>query len=117
MQRVPSITFTDEDMLLKDNNHDRPLYHTGYIGSSRLERIQVDPGFALSIIPLRVMHFLGVPLHRLSTTTTTIFGFNSGSSRPLGKIRLWCHIGDLKSEMTCYVIDAETSYNMLLGRP
>jgi len=39
IQQVPSITFMDEDMLLKDNNHDRPLYHNGYIGSSRIERI------------------------------------------------------------------------------
>ena len=102
-------------MLLKDNNYDRPLYHTGYIGSSRIERIQVDPGSTLSIVPRRVMHFLGIPLHRLSMTIITIFGFNSGSSRPLGKIRLRCQIGDHKSEMTCYVIDADTSYNMLLG--
>ena len=26
-------------------------------------------------------------------------------------------MGDLKTEVTCYVIDAETSYNLLLGRP
>ena len=24
---------------------------------------------------------------------------------------------DLRSEVTCYVIDADTSYNLLLGRP
>lgn len=117
MQHVPSITFTDEDMLLKDNNHDRPLYHTGYIGSSRIERIQVDLGSALSIIPRRVMNFMRIPLCRLASITTTIYGFNSGSSRPLGKIRLKCQISDLRSEITCYVIDAETSYNMLVGRP
>ena len=35
----------------------------------------------------------------------------------MGKIRLGCQIGDLKSEMTCYVIDTDTSYNLLLGRP
>jgi len=49
--------------------------------------------------------------------TTTIYGFNAGSSRPLGKIRLHCRIGDLKSEVTYYVIDVDTSYNLLLGRP
>ena len=32
--KVPAITFTAEDMLLKDNKHDRPLYYTGYIGST-----------------------------------------------------------------------------------
>jgi len=35
----------------------------------------------------------------------------------MGKIKLKYQIGDLKSEVTCYVIDANTSYNLLLGRP
>ena len=40
---------------------------------------------------------------------------NARSRHPLGKIRLRCRIGNLKSEVTCYVIDADTSYNLLLG--
>ena len=35
----------------------------------------------------------------------------------MGKIKLRCQIRDLKSEVTCYIIDADTSYNLLLGRP
>jgi len=115
--KVPAITFTAEDMLLKDNKHDRPLYYTRYIGSTCIERVQLDPGSALSIIPKRLLYFHGIPLYRLSATTTMRYGFNAGSSHPLGKIRLRCRIGNLKSEVTCYVIDAETSYNLLLGRP
>ena len=114
--KVPCITFTPEDMLFKDNRHDRPLYYTWYIGSTHIERIQVDPESALSIIPKRLLYFLSIPLSRLSTTTTTVYGFNAGSSHPLGKIRLQCQIGDLKSEVTCYVTDADTYYNLLLGR-
>ena len=59
-------------MLLKDNKHDRPLYYTGYIGSTCIERIQVDPGSALSIIPKRLLYFLGISLYRLSIMTTMI---------------------------------------------
>ena len=33
----------------------------------------------------------------------------------MGKINLKCQIGDLRSEVTCYVIDADKSYNLLLG--
>ena len=53
--KVPAITFTAEDMLLKDNKHDRPLYYTGYIDSTCIERVQVDPGSALSIIPQKAV--------------------------------------------------------------
>ena len=68
-------------------------------------------------MPHRVMQHLGIPTHRLSATQTTIYGFNANGTRPMGKIKLRCQIGDLKSEVTCYVIDADTSYNLLLGRP
>ena len=104
-------------MILKDNKHDRPLYYTGYIGSTCIERIQVDSRFALSIIPKWLFYFLDSPLSRLSTATTTIFGFNARSSHLLGKIHLWCQIRYLKLEVMYNVIDADTSYNLLLGRP
>ena len=53
-------------MLLKDNKHDRPLYYTGYIGSTCIERVQVDPGSELSIIPKgsctsSVYYYIGCP--------------------------------------------------------
>ena len=48
------------------------LYFTGYIGSSEVSRIQVDPESAVSIMPRRVMQHLGIPTHRLSATQTTI---------------------------------------------
>ena len=44
-QNAPGITFTSDDMQVKEK-HDRPLYFTGYIGSSEVSRIQVDSGFA-----------------------------------------------------------------------
>ena len=115
--KIPAVTFTDEHMLLlKDNKHDRPLYYTGCIGSTCIERVQVNTRSTLSIIPKRLLCFLGISLYRLSVTTTTIYSFNAGSSHPLEKIRLHCRIANLKSEVTCYVIDADTLYN-LLRRP
>jgi len=113
-QNAPCITFTTDDMHVK-GKHDRTLYFTGYIESSEVSRIQVDPGSALSIMSRRVMQHLGIPTHRLSATQTIIYGFNTNGTRPMGKIKLKCQIGDLKSEVTCYVINADTSYNLLLG--
>src|SRR4051812_39707611 len=113
---LTNIVFTPEDMQVQ-GRHVRPLYFTGYIGSTEITRIQVDPGSALSIMPRRVMEHLSIPAHRLSAIDTNIFGFNANSTRPMGKIKLRCQIGDLKTEVTVYVIDADTSYNLLLGWP
>ena len=65
----------------------------------------------------RVMQHLEIPTHRLSATQTTIYGFNTNGTRPMGKIKLKCQIRDLRSEVTYYFIDTDTSYNLLLGRP
>ena len=114
-QHVPRITFTTNDMQVK-GKHDRPLYFTGYIRSSEVSRIQVDLGSALSIMPRRIMQHLGISTHRLSATQTIIYGFNANGTRPMGKIKLKCQIRDLRSKVTCYIIDANTLYNLLLGR-
>ena len=112
-QHAPYIIFAPDDMHVR-GKHDRPLYFTGYIGSSEVRRIQVDPGSVLSIMPHRVMQHLGIPTYRLSTTQTTIYSFNTNGMCPMGKIKLKCQIGYLRSEVMCYVIDADTLYNFLL---
>jgi len=112
----PCITFSLEDMQIKEK-HDRPLYYTGYIDSSEVSCIQVDSGSALSIMSRRVIQHIEIPTHRLSAAQTFIYGFNANGTLPMGKIKLRCQIGDLKSELMCYVIDVDMRYNLLLGRP
>jgi hypothetical protein len=46
-----------------------------------------------------------------------IHGFNQDRQRAIGKIRLNMLIGDTKSGALFHVIDARTSYKLLLGRP
>jgi len=115
--KIPAIIFTAKDMLLKSNKHDRPFYYTGYIGSTCIEKVEVDLGSTLSIIPKRLLYFLGMLLNRLSATIIMINSFHAGSSHPMELIRLRYQIGDLKLKVTCYVIDADMSYNLLLGQP
>lgn len=91
------------------------MYFTGYLGSTEANLILADPGFALRIMPQRVMQHLGIPASQLSSTDTMFYGFNVNGACPLGKIELKCLIGDLKFEVTCYVIDKDTSYKLLLG--
>ena len=62
------ITFSTEDMLQDRKKHNRPLYLTGYIGETRLPRVQIDPGSAINVMPLRALAYLGIPTSRLSHT-------------------------------------------------
>jgi len=47
------ITFIDEDMQLGSMNHNRPLYVTRMIGDKRVNRILLNCGSAINLIPLR----------------------------------------------------------------
>ncbi|KAL0359472.1 UNVERIFIED_CONTAM: hypothetical protein Sangu_0796600 [Sesamum angustifolium] len=46
-----------------------------------------------------------------------IQGFNQGGQRAVGIIRMQLTMEDMVSSALFHVIDAKTSYNMLLGRP
>lgn len=72
---LPNITFSPKNMLVKNPSLDRPLYYTGYIGYTIIERIVIDPISTLSIMLVHLMQFLCITIHKLSITTTIIYGF------------------------------------------
>lgn len=94
-----TITFTKEEMLLGDMKHNRPLYFTAYIGEIKLPRVQIDPGSAANLLPLRTLSHLGIPTSKLSHTRVTIQGYNGEYQKAIGNIRLKCQIGELKTEI------------------
>ena len=113
----PDLIFTDEDLLLGSKPHNRPLYVSGYAREQRIERILVDGGSAVNILPKMTMKRLGFTMEELSHSRLVIQGFNQGGQRAIGLIYLELIIGELKSNVLFHVIDAKTTYNMLLGRP
>lgn len=88
MRQILHIIFSPEDIQLKNIKHNRPLYYIGYVGSTQVSRIQINPGFALSVTLRRLMQLLGISLHHLTPINTIIFGFNANDSSSLGKIKL-----------------------------
>ena len=71
----------------------------------------------MNILPKVILKKLGISVDELSKSNLTIQGFNQGGQRSIGKIRVELFIGDVKSNILFHVIDAKTSYNLLLGRP
>ena len=111
---VASIMFIDEDRLLGSRIHNCPLFVTSYIKEQLVNRILVDGGFAVNILPLKVLKDLGISLDQLSHSRLMIQDFNQDGQRAIGKIRLNMLIGDMESGALVHVIDARTSYKLLL---
>ncbi|KAL8128466.1 LOW QUALITY PROTEIN: hypothetical protein V2J09_017621 [Rumex salicifolius] len=86
------ITFSDEDLQLGEEYHNRLLY-------------------------VKVLKSIGLNTRHLSPTFLTIQGFNQVGKRAMGSIVLKVMMEDLYKDVLFHVIDADTSYKALLGRP
>ncbi|XP_074315668.1 uncharacterized protein LOC141651875 [Silene latifolia] len=112
-----ALTFSDEDLLLGSKPHNRPLYVSGYIRGQKVNRILIDGGSGVNLMPKATMKELGITVDELSSSRTIIHGFNLNGERAIGMIRVNLSMGDLSSETLFHVIEARTSFKLLLGRP
>ncbi|PIN01384.1 hypothetical protein CDL12_26105 [Handroanthus impetiginosus] len=114
---MSAMNFTDDDLLLGSKPHNKPLFVAGYAQERRVNRILIDGGSVVNILPLRMMVELGISMDELASSRLMIQGSNQGGQRALGIIRIQLLMDDMSSTALFHIIDAKTSYNMLLGRP
>ncbi|GAA0159366.1 hypothetical protein LIER_16157 [Lithospermum erythrorhizon] len=112
-----TVTFTDEDMQEEDSDYNRPSYVSGYLCEVKINKILVDGGSAMNILPLHILKLLNISTEDLQPTCVMIQGFNQGGQRELGKVSLHLVIGELETISWSHVIDSKSTYNVLLGRP
>ena len=110
----PDLTFTDEVLLLGSKPHNRLLYVFGYACEQKIDHILIDGGLAVNILPKMTMRRLGLTMEELSHSRLVIQGFNQGEQSAIGMIHLELIIGKLISNVLFHVIDAKTTYNVLL---
>jgi hypothetical protein len=116
-KRVACINFMDDDLLIGIADHNRPLYIIENYGGQKIGRILVDAGSSINIMPLKTLKIITLDVKNLSDENVIIHGLNQNSQKALGAITLNLQYGSLKAPTKFYVIDAETSYRALLGRP
>lgn len=52
-QYSAAVTFTNDDLMLKTTEHNHPNYVIGEIDNHKVNRILLDPGSSVSLLPLR----------------------------------------------------------------
>nr|XP_027088706.1 uncharacterized protein LOC113710058 [Coffea arabica] len=112
-----TIIFYDDDLTVEFKTHNRPLFVSAYVREQKMNRILIDGGSAVNIMSVRAMKELKISSDELSQNRLMIQGFNQGGQRAIGLIRLELFIGELSSSALFHIIEAKTSYNMLLERP
>ncbi|KAH0738086.1 hypothetical protein KY290_036791 [Solanum tuberosum] len=90
------ITFTDNNLLFGETLHNHPLYIVGRMLEKKKNRILIDEGSVVNILPIHTPKELGITIKELSESHLLIEGFNQGGQRSIGSIELEIHMEDLR---------------------
>jgi hypothetical protein len=111
------ITFAEDDKVLECDDHNRPLYIEGNIASAHLRHILIDPGSAVNILLAHRLTWAGYTIDDLDPTEVVICGFNNQGTSALGSITVKIQMSSFSFKASFFVIESNTSYFALLGRP
>lgn len=64
-QDFPTMTFSEEDLMLGTTDHNRPLYVTAESDGVIINRILVDPGSSVNLMSLRALRCLSLDVQHL----------------------------------------------------
>ncbi|KAK9921974.1 hypothetical protein M0R45_030464 [Rubus argutus] len=112
-----AIIFTNSDMAVSFPDHRRPLYVEAQINDVFVRRALVDTRSSLNIIPLYVLKAARIPQSRIVKSEMKISSFAKADEVSIGYIQLDLRVGPIRSWTKFQVLDVNTSYHVLLGRP
>ena len=116
-----SITFSDSDLERFQHPHDDPLVIRAVVANIMVHRVLVDNESSADIIFTSAFDKMDIGRIKLEPISTHLRGFSGEKVLPLGSIQLVLTLGDPPCQaMTTarfLVVDAPSTYNILLGRP
>jgi hypothetical protein len=115
--RSDNMIFNDGDLLLGYKKHNMLLFMFADIDDLPINRIMVDVGSAINLLPLHTLKKIGYSQRDLSCSNVVIHGFNQAGQEAMGTISLVLKLEKFMTYVKFHVIDVATSYNALLGRP
>ena len=116
-----SITFFDSDLEGCQHPHDDPLVVRAVVANKTVHRVLVDNGSSAHVIFALAFDKMGIGREKLDPVNTHLRGFSGEKVLPLGSIQLVLTLGEPSFQATTterfLIVDAPSTYNMLLGRP
>jgi gag-polyprotein putative aspartyl protease len=97
--------------------HTRPLYVEATINTTQFKRALVDCGASLNLLPLTTFKAAGLSANKVVQRSVRVAGFGQQEQKTLGYILLSLNVGGITAPTRFHIIEANTSYHMILGRP
>ncbi|KAK1604236.1 hypothetical protein QYE76_027909 [Lolium multiflorum] len=96
--------------------HLKALYLRGYINGQPVNKMLVDTGAAVNIMPYSMLRRLGRSSSDLIKTNVTLSDFNGQASDAQGVLNVDLTVGRKTVPTTFFIVDSKSSYAVLLGR-
>nr|KYP47653.1 Transposon Ty3-G Gag-Pol polyprotein [Cajanus cajan] len=121
-RRLPAITFTDADFKGIDPEQDDPMVISVEIHNCIVKKTLIDQGSSADIIYWNTFKQLGISEKELLPYDDPLVGFAGERVSTKGYIKLFTRFcfdeqESREVQVKYIVVDASTSYNILLGRP
>jgi hypothetical protein len=100
----------------KNYKHLKDLYLKGYINSQPVNKILVDTGATVNIMPYSVLRRLGRSTGDLIKTNVTLSDFNGQTSEAQGVLNVDLTVGNKIVPTSFFIVNSKSTYNILLGR-
>lgn len=116
-----AITFSDEDFHAPDLEQDDPMVITTMIARSQVRKVLVDQGSSTNILYWKTFTQMEISEDAIMPFNEQIVGFAGERVDTRGDVDLRTSLGVDKNakelKVRFLLVDAETLYNVLLGRP
>jgi hypothetical protein len=100
----------------KNYKHLKALYLKGYINDHPVNKMLVDTGVAVNIMPYSVLHRLGRSVEDLIKTNVTLSDFNGQASEAQGVLNVDLTVGSKTVRTSFFIVSSKSTYTVLLSR-
>nr|XP_009779069.1 PREDICTED: uncharacterized protein LOC104228328 [Nicotiana sylvestris] len=114
---VNIISFTDDELPEERAEHNRALHLVVKCEGNYVKRVMVDGGSSVYVFPLSTLQGMKINTDRIRPSNVHIRVFDGSARDKIGEINLTMTFGMVDFEIIFQVVDMDTFYNFLLGRP
>jgi hypothetical protein len=94
----------------------KALYLKGYINGHPVNKMLVDTGAAVNIMPYSVLCWLGCSAEDLIKTNVTLSDFNGQASEAQGVLNMDLTVGSKTVPTSFFIFSSKSTYTILLRR-
>ncbi|XP_075078566.1 uncharacterized protein LOC142164571 [Nicotiana tabacum] len=114
---INQISFSKNDLPPEGATHNKALHLIVKCEGYYVKRVMLDGGSGVDICPLSTLQRMEIETERIRPNNICVRAFDGIKRETIGEIDLILTIGPVDFEVTFLVLDMDTSYNFLLGRP